>query len=435
MTAAITSTAPREVTNSRTAKYLRDFLLGILPIMFGAQLFGWIVFFPQALHGNSDFRQLYTAAYMIRTGRGHQLYDYQAQKQFQDALVSREELALPFIRPAYQAVAMVPFSLFRYRTAYLLFLALNLGLVALCFSLLKPHMRNLSAAWRCLPPAMLFTFLPVNVALMQGQDSILLLVLLAAAFVALHRGRGFAAGTLVGLGLFKLQIVIPIAILFFAWRRWRFFAGFLPSSAFAMGVSLWVIGLEQAKAFVHSLFAVGGAVAPAANQIKFPLRTTLMANRRGLVAGLTAGRLSSRTILILTILLSGAVLALAIRLLRKQASVDAMLLAITASVVVSYYLFIHDLSVLLIPILVILDRYIGLSGATGGSEGLAAILAASLFVAPICLFLIPAHFYVVALPICGLLLTLSLRGEKIRNMWPIAHVTELSNPQDREHGN
>src|SRR5438067_35834 len=211
MTAAITSIAPRAVTNSRTAKYLRDFLLGILPIMFGAQLFGWIAFFPQALHGNSDFRQLYTAAYMIRTGRGHQLYDYQAQKQLQDALVSREELALPFIRPAYQAVVMVPFSLFRYRTAYLLFLALNLGLV-----------------------------------------------------------------------------------------------------------SLWVIGLAQAKVFVQSLFAVGGAVAPAANQIKFPLRTTLMANLRGLVAGLTAGRLSSSTILILTILLSGAVLALAIRLLRKQ---------------------------------------------------------------------------------------------------------------------
>ena len=263
--------------------------------------------------------------------------------------------------------------------------------------------------------AMLFTFLPVNVALMQGQDSILLLVLLAAAFVALHRGRGFAAGTLVGLGLFKLQIVIPIAILFFACRRWRFSAGFALSSAFAMGVSLWVIGLEQAKAFVHSLFAVGGAVAPAANQIKFPLRTTLMANLRGLIAGLTAGKLSSTTILILTISLSAAVLlALAIRL-RKQAPADAMLHAITASVLVSYYLFIHDLSVLLIPIALVLDRYIGLSAASGASDGFTAILAASIFVAPICLFLIPAHFYVAALPICALLLMLSLQSEVQRS--------------------
>ena len=419
MTAAITSTTPRGVTTSRTAKYLRDFLLGILPIMFGAQLFGWIAFFPQALHGNSDFRQLYTAAYMIRTGHGHELYDYQAQKEFQDTLVSREELALPFIRPAYQAVAMVPFSLFRYRTAYLLFLALNLGLVALCFSLLKPHIRTLSAAWSWLPPAMLVTFLPVNVALMQGQDSILLLVLLAAAFVALHRGREFAAGALVGLGLFKLQIVIPIAILFFAWRRWRFSAGFALSSAFAMGVSLWVIGLAQAKVFVHSLFAVGGAVAPAANQIKFPLRTTLMANIRGLIAGLAAGKLSSTAILILTISLSAAVLLALAIWLRKQAPADPMLLAITASVVVSYYLFIHDLSVLLIPIVVILDRYIELSAASGASEGFTAILAASLFVAPICLFLIPAYFYIVALPICALLM-LSLRAEEIRNMSPVA---------------
>jgi hypothetical protein len=412
MTAAITSTTPRGVTTSRTAKYLRDFLLGILPIMFGAQLFGWIAFFPQALHGNSDFRQLYTAAYMIRTGHGHELYDYQAQKKFQDSLVSREELALPFIRPAYPAVAMVPFSLFSYRMAYLVFLALNLGLVALCFSLLKLHMQNLSVAWSWLPPAMLFTFLPVNVALMQGQDSILLLVLLAAAFVALHRGREFAAGALVGLGLFKLQIVIPIAILFLAWRRWRFSAGFALSSAFAMGISLWVVGLAQAKVFVHSLLAVGGAVAPAANQIKFPLRTTLMANLRGLIAGLAAGELSSAATLILTISLSAAVLlALAIRL-RKQGPADAMLLAITASVVVSYYLFIHDLSVLLIPIIVILDRYIGLSAASGASEGFTTILAATLFVAPICLFLIPAYFYIVALPICALLLMQSVTSRE-----------------------
>src|SRR5438094_9227010 len=98
MTAAITSTAPREVTNSRTAKYLRDFLLGILPIMFGAQLFGWIAFFPQAFHGNSDFRQLYTAAYMIRTSRMHQHYDYQAKNHFQDAMVSRNVPTQPLIR-------------------------------------------------------------------------------------------------------------------------------------------------------------------------------------------------------------------------------------------------------------------------------------------------------------------------------------------------
>ena len=140
-----------------------------------------------------------------------------------------------------------------------------------------------------------------------------------------------------------------------------------------------------------------------------------MANLRGLIAGLTAGKLSSTTILILTISLSAAVLlALAIRL-RKQAPADAMLLAITASVVVSYYLFIHDLSVLLIPIALVLDRYIGLSAASGASDGFTAILAASIFVAPICLFLIPAHFYVAALPICALLLMLSLQSEVQRS--------------------
>jgi hypothetical protein len=119
--------------------------------------------------------------------------------------------------------------------------------------------------------------------------------------------------------------------------------------------------------------------------------------------------------------LSAAVLLARAILLRKQAPADAMLLAITASVVVSYYLFIHDLSVLLIPIAVILDRYIGLSAATGASDGFAAILAASIFVSPICLFLIPAHFYVVALPICALLITSSLQRGNSEHVAIAAH--------------
>ena len=104
--------APRTISPSRGTRILPDLLLGILPILIGIQLLGWITFLPSALlHGHADFRQLYAAGYMVRTGHARELYDIRAQQQFQDVLVGNDERALPFIRPAYQALLFVPFSL------------------------------------------------------------------------------------------------------------------------------------------------------------------------------------------------------------------------------------------------------------------------------------------------------------------------------------
>ena len=94
-------------TKSRGTRYIADILLGALPLFLVLQL-QWFIFFQGALHGHSDFRQLYAAGYMVRTGHAGELYNYAAQKNFQDTLVSRERLALPFIRPAYQAVFFAP---------------------------------------------------------------------------------------------------------------------------------------------------------------------------------------------------------------------------------------------------------------------------------------------------------------------------------------
>src|ERR1700687_1084733 len=112
-------------TKSRGTRYVADFLLGLLPLLLVLQL-QWFIFFQGALRGHADFRQLYAAGYMVRTGHASDLYNYAAQKNFQDTLVSREKLALPFIRPAYQAVFFAPFSLLPYRSAYLAFLSANL---------------------------------------------------------------------------------------------------------------------------------------------------------------------------------------------------------------------------------------------------------------------------------------------------------------------
>ncbi len=388
---------------------MQDILLGILPIIFCMQFLAWLTFLPKALRGHADFRQLYVAGYMVRTGHRTQLYDYAAQTYFQNTLVSNDERALPFIRPAYQALMFVPFSLLPYRTAYLGFLLLNLLLLALAFLMLQPRLRGLSRVWPGLPPALFLGFYPVALALMQGQDSILLLALLAAALVSLERNRDLTAGALAGVGLFKFQIVVPIVLLFLLWRRWRFVKGFMFSAILVGLLSFITSGWAETVVFVHSLLSVGAGLPAVPGEINFPLRINIMANLRGLIYGLASLRAPQRWLQVTTLLLSSIVVISVRARGRQQPGGDALVLAITAGVVVSYYLFIHDLSILLIPIVLTLDRFISRNGTGEPFGRAAAAISALLFVAPMCIFVIPAHFYLVSVLICAFLFVLMKR--------------------------
>ena len=404
-----TGTVVSELSQFRRTHYVQDILLGILPIIFCMQFLAWLTFLPKALRGHADFRQLYVAGYMVRTGHRTQLYDYAAQTYFQNTLVSNDERALPFIRPAYQALMFVPFSLLPYRTAYLGFLLLNLLLLALAFLMLQPRLRGLSRVWPGLPPALFLGFYPVALALMQGQDSILLLALLAAALVSLERNRDLTAGALAGVGLFKFQIVVPIVLLFLLWRRWRFVKGFMFSAILVGLLSFITSGWAETVVFVHSLLSVGAGLPAVPGEINFPLRINIMANLRGLIYGLASLRVPQRWLQVTTLLLSSIVVISVRARGRQQRGGDALVLAITAGVVVSYYLFIHDLSILLIPIVLTLDRFISRNGTGEPFGRAAAAISALLFVAPMCIFVIPAHFYLVSVLICAFLFVLMKR--------------------------
>jgi len=222
----MTENAARSTTHTAMHEapyYVKALAMALPAIMLGWQISGWIFFLPSALQGRADFRQLYTAGYMVRIGHARELYDYDAQKRFQDAVASPmflsemgtlKPIALPFIRPAYQALLFYPFSFFSYRAAYFLFLTLNLGLLGAAFLMLRPRLTTLTEVWNLLPLAMFVSFIPTGVALMQGQDSVLLLLLLSAALLRLEHDSEFLGGVLTGFALFKLQIAIPVAAFF-----------------------------------------------------------------------------------------------------------------------------------------------------------------------------------------------------------------------------
>jgi len=374
---------------SRIPYYFTALAMALPAIMLGLQLSGWIGFWPMIRDGHADFRNLYTAGYMVRAGFGHELYDYARQKGFQDALISREEIAIPFIRPAYQALLFAPFSFLTFREAYCAFLAFNLATLGLCFRLLRPYMANLSQVWPGLPGGMLL-FLPIAAALMQGQDSIILLTLMAGAFASMQQGREYRAGILIALGLFKFQFVIPIALLFMASRRWRFLAGFGVSALVLAGVSLWISGARQAAGYFSSVLHIGASQTLSSG---LSLPVDHMANLHGAVVGIFA---NSPVVMPLTVLASAAMMVFAAT--RRPSTSEMLLIAIPVSALVSYYMFIHDMSVLLIPLALTLDRAV--CETRDRHQRAKVVAAVLLFAAPACMSFIPAGlFWIVSLPL------------------------------------
>jgi len=380
----------------RTASYWEKALVMALPaIMLGLQIAGWIFFLPGAMQGHSDFRHLYAAAYMIRTGHSSELYDYDAQQKFQNQLVSPEAIALPFNHLAYESLFFVPYSFLSYRAGYFLFLLTNVLLLVFAARTMGMWIGNLRTIARWLPSVLFFTFLPTAAALMQGQDSILLLLLFAGTFTLLGGGQQFVPGFLVGLGLFKFQVVVPVVVLLFVWRRWRFVGGFACSTALGLLISLLLVGPSQMTTFAHSLLSMS-VKETVLDQARFAVFPIEMPNLRGLIYALTRSILPMFWIQAITAVTSlGVLLWIALKGNTRSSHLQ-LPLAITAAAVLSYHLFSHDLAILLIPICLGLNQYFDLDPA---SDAVSAAACAVMFASPAVIGLSSVSPSVLAIPL------------------------------------
>jgi hypothetical protein len=388
--------------------YVIAISMGVPALLFGLLLSGSYYALMAVGQGRVDFRQLYAAGYMVRTGHAHELYDYSKQKEFQDRVVTPAEYVLPFIRPAYQSLTFVPLSILPFRYAYIAWTALNIVFLYFSLRLLEPWIAKIRLMWRWLPWTLVAGFLPIGIALMQGQDSIELLLVASAALALLDKRRAFTAGAVFGLGLFKFQIVLPVALLFLAWKRWRFSAGFV-SVGFLLGaISFFLTGRQASLTYLRALFSIG-TNPQSASDIVLPIPITLMPNVHGLVSGIGAGHMSQLSIAAVTASVSIALLIgiWASGLSRKGArnsnpNPQDFAVALTSSALVSYYFFIHDATILFLPLAVILAASVSLTALNRVPAPL-WLICLLLFVSPVWFIVSTQTFHLVSLCILGFL--------------------------------
>jgi hypothetical protein len=317
--------------------------------------------FSESLQG-TDFPDFYCAARMLAEGHGHQLYDPDVQREYQarySGRVGTLYIHPPFEAPLYLAVSWLPL-----RRAYLLWFSLTLGFLAVS---LRRFAKDALPPWdwRVLLAASL-TFVPVLLCLQQGQDSLLLLLLVVLAFTALRRDRAFGAGCWLALGLFKFQIVLPLALMLLLTQSRK------SRSGLAAGFSLVALALAGLSAAISgwSVFTVYPRFLMQLRSEPFAgISPLAMANFRGLSYLFFRSDRSSWAIAAVSILCAAALLKTVTVWKPTQFASDpgstnathndfdlAFASTVLFALLVSYHLNPHDLTLLLLSIALILHR-------------------------------------------------------------------------------
>jgi hypothetical protein len=198
-------------------------------------------------------------------------------------------------------------------------------------------------------------FFPVWYCLGQGQDSILLVLFFALSFWLWKRGQDELAGFALAFGLFRPQLVLPFVLVAFLGGRWKFVRGFIPGAILVVLLSIWVAGFHGMADYARILISQGTEGSAEALSKQWCVRPGLMPTLRGLLWILPSwvpGNVRN------FLLLSGTFGALLWAAKRMRSAKDAAALdlafaiAVTVITLVSFHSFLHDFSLMILPLLI-----------------------------------------------------------------------------------
>ena len=354
----------------------------------------------------TDFPHFYCAAKIVAAGLGHQLYDVSLQWEFQRRYTGR--VGNFFIHPPFETLIYLPFAGLPIQAAYLAWTLFNLVVLAVAAWLL--HTRLSLPLSPGLTLVLLLSFVPVSLNFLQGQDTILLLLVFVLTCVALAEQKSFAAGCLLALGLFKFQFTLPVAIIFLvsgkSAPRKMFVAGFAVVSAVLALISVGISGWSSLTTYPRLLLGFG--------KIPFSgFHAEAMATIRGAcLALLPAGSVPGRVAFVGAALL---VLAGAIDGWRRfdATVVDlAVSNSVLAAVLLSYQASPHDLTLVALPVFLTFTYLWRTPGLRSLWRRLSLFVLAVLFLPPLHVYAVREHLYV--------LLALPMGATFVLNCWELA---------------
>jgi hypothetical protein len=340
----------------------------------GSFLF-WAGYWFTIVRGNlkgPDFFSFYSGARLFVTRGGSAVYDLVLQRQIQIEVTSQPPdrfIVLPYFHPPYYTLLIAPLGYLSYRQAYVAMAIFNVILAAALVVLLVNTSQRIHGRAAVVATALIAGFFPLFVTILQGQSDLVVLVPLAAAYVAWSRGRHGWAGIFSALALAKPQLLLLIPVLFLARRAWRALAGFAGVLAALGAISVAGFGIAPVIGYLNALgaWAIGGSL-PTSGQLAYT--DPAVYSFKNILQALPGGGTTAMVILLL--LLALAALSLSWR--PDKPRLD-FALAIAASLVLSPHQNVHDLALLVIPGFALAD--LALEGNLRWPRAAAAVLVIS----------------------------------------------------------
>lgn len=302
-----------------------------------------------------DFFDFYSAARVIRSGI-EPAYNQPNRtppgnlKPFSDPANRIDTLHPPF-----ESVLFLPLSWMSYLHAYKIWLGCNLVMLWSVPLLLWRHLPRLHRDFHFILIGY-GSFLPVQVALIQGQDAIVLLLLVTWAFLALQRNAEFTAGSLLGLAMFKFNIVLTIAagLLLSRRQKTRLALGFLCSCLTLVLISIALVGMQGTIAYFRGIAGYGASVSSSSKD-----HVQLMPNLRGLLSAILPYSAKQAWAPALSIALSLVFFLGGVFWARRRSGLTVSLqlsLFVLIAVAASYHFYFHNAVLLLLPVLLTADE-------------------------------------------------------------------------------
>src|SRR6266705_2554618 len=267
--------------------------------------------------GKTDFSDLYAAAYVVKEGQGHLLYNDDAQTEVKSRLFPDGRTTRTHNHLAFEALCLVPFAFLPYPAALLTWLVVNLALLLLTMLMLERHFQALRSSLGVPLLVPCLGFYPIGQTIFEGQYSIVILILYAAAFMCFRSNKPLLAGVALAFAIFKFQLVLPTILLLLMYRERKAVLGFLSASAFVVGLSVLVVGFSGSVQFANNLIVTNSALTDSANRARFALNPTAYSNIRGLIYW-AVGQQTPDTILLIIVITASLLLLIVAGLLYKN---------------------------------------------------------------------------------------------------------------------
>jgi hypothetical protein len=340
------------------------------------------------VRADPDFTIFFTAGKILRERRGADLYDPRTQQEIQAEFSADTDIRngpLPYIHPPYEALMFVPLTLLPYSTAFAVWECLNLLILFVVSVLLRNTLSSLGRfrVWQLV--LLSLAFFPVLANFHQGQDAILLLLIVVVAFRCLEREENFVAGCWLGLGIFKYHLILPLALVLAIWRGRKLLIGFTSVAVAAALASLGIVGWHGAMRYPAYAWRVVSE--PAFGGLPF----RRLPNFLGLIGGWPF--MERRGLLTQVLVITGSIVLLivTVRMRGKERWRESFRLglscAVITAVLLGYSTNTYDLCLLILPLALVADYWMTTPPVNFWSRTTSIFLAAVIYLSPVWFFL------------------------------------------------